>query len=190
MTCSFLRKTYCLLVLGLLLSALGGAVSAQTMLEQIHGLAFTPDGKGIMVPAHTGFMVYRARRWKNLLDTPQQFTSVSVTHDAAYASGRRASDLAPPQAGGLLKSTDGGRNWRQLSEFGEADFPLMAAGFRSNAVFLISTAPNSRMPLPGLYYTLDDGKTWQSAAAQGLPASIASIAVHPTDARTVAIGAA
>jgi len=190
MTCSFLRKTHCLLVMGLLLSAPGGAVLAQTMLEQIHGLAFTPDGKGIMVPAHIGVMVYRAKRWNALLDTPQQFTSLSVTHDAAYASGRRASDPAPPQTGGLLKSTDGGRSWKQLFEFGEADVPLMAAGFRSSAVFLISTTPNSRMPLPGLYHTLDDGKTWQSAAAQGLPANIACIAVHPADARIVAIGAA
>lgn len=158
------------------------------MLEQIHGLAFTPDGKDIMVPAHTGFVVYRDRRWKNLTDAPQPVGSVAVTQSAAYATARRVSDSAPP-AGGLLKSVDGGRTWRPMSASGEADIRHMAAGLRSNAIYLISTAPTSGMPVPGLHYTRNDGKTWQRAAGQGLPANIASIAVHPADPRTVAIGA-
>jgi photosystem II stability/assembly factor-like uncharacterized protein len=134
-------------------------------------------------------MVYAAKRWKNLMGTPQQFGGVSVTQDAAYATARRVSEPAPPQAGGLLKSTDGGRTWRPIAESGEADFPQMAAGFRSNAVYLVSAAPAPQMPLPGLYHTRDDGKTWQRAVALAQPASITSIAVHPADPRTVAIGA-
>ena len=188
MTHTFLRKPYLLLVLGLLLSAAAGAVSAQTVLEQIHALAFTADGKGIIVPTSGGLMTYREGRWKNLQDAPPEFTSFSLTRNAAYGSERRAPDSTPSDAPGLMKSTDGGLTWKPLAASGEADFRLMAAGFRSNAVYLITTAPNSRMPQPGLYHTQDDGKTWQSAAARALPARVTSIAVHPTDPRTVAIG--
>jgi photosystem II stability/assembly factor-like uncharacterized protein len=87
-----------------------------------------------------------------------------------------------------MKSTDGGRVWTQLALPVEAHFRLMAAGFRSNAVYLINTAPRSLVPQPGFYHTQDDGESWQSATAHELSSSITSIAVHPAEPRTLAIG--
>lgn len=63
----------------------------------------------------------------------------------------------------------------------------MAAGYRSNAVYVVNPEANSRMPQPGIYSTRDDGKTWKRSAAKGLSERIAGIAVHPTDAGTVAM---
>ena len=40
----------------------------------------------------------------------------------------------------------------------------------------------------GLYYTLNDGVEWQRAAARGLGYWAHSLAVHPADARIVAVG--
>jgi len=184
---AFLRKPCLLLALGLLISAAAGAGSAQAVLEQIHGLAFTPDGKGIMVPAQTGLVVYRDGRWRNLQDVRYDFRALAVTRNAIYASGGRGLDSPPSGAPGLMKSTDGGLTWKQLTPSGESDFRLMAAGFQSNAVYLVNSAPSAIMPQPGLYHTQDDGASWQSAEAHGLSSRITSVAVHPTAPRTVAI---
>lgn len=186
-TRSFAHKA-CLVVL-FLLSAAGGVVSAQTILDEIHGIAFTPDGNGIMLPTQSGFMVYRARRWNNLEGARRPFGGVSVTQDAIYATERRGNGAVPPRTRGLLRSSDGGRTWRSIYDADEAEFAHMAAGSRNNAVYLVSTVPTALMREPGLYRTQDEGKTWQHAAAQDLPATIASIAVHPADPRIVAIGA-
>ena len=187
MTCSFLRERCLVLALGLLLSAAAGAVSAQMALQQIRGLVFTADGTGIMLPAHTGLMLYRDGHWRPLPDVPHELRALAVTKNAIYAIGRLGRDLPLLDTRGLMKSTDGGLTWKQLTPSRESDFRLMAAGFQSNAVYLINTVPNPLMPQPGLYHTQDDGASWQRAAAHDLSSKITSIAVHPTDPRTVAV---
>lgn len=186
MTRLLLRRPCLLLILGLLLAAAGGAVSAQTVLQQIHGLVFAPDGKGLMVLAHTGLVVYRDGRWSNLLNAPHAFRALAPTRNAIYASGRRAPDAPPSDPTGLTKSTDGGLTWKQLALPAGVDFSLMAAGFQSNAVYLVNSTPDSLVA--GLYQTQDDGASWQSAAALGLSSPITSIAVHPAEPRTLAMG--
>ena len=91
---------------------------------------------------------------------------------------------------GLMKSTDAGKSWQPLGLSGESDFHLMAAGYRSNAVYVVNPQANSRMPQPGIYFTQDDGKTWKRSEARGLSERITSIAVHMTDLKTVALGTA
>ncbi len=182
MTHSFPRKRWLLLTLGLLLSAAAGAVLAQMAVQQIRGLVFTADGTGIMLPADTGLVLYRDGRWRHLAVVPNELRALALTKNAMYAIGRLGLDS------GLMKSTDGGVTWKQLTRSGESDFRLLAAGFQSNAVYLINTVPNPLMQQPGLYHTQDDGASWQRAAAHELSSNITSIAVHPADPRTVAVG--
>ena len=49
-------------------------------------------------------------------------------------------------------------------------------------------SPNSRLPQPGLYYTTDDGKHWRAAKQAGIVGSPASLAVHPSQDKVVALG--
>lgn len=78
--------------------------------------------------------------------------------------------------------------WQQLGLTGEADFHLMAAGWRSKAVYVINENANSRMPRPGLYVTRDDGKSWMRAAANGVESQVLALAAHPGDPAVVALG--
>lgn len=57
-----LRNALLLFVL-LALTGTAGTLRAETILHHVHGLSFTPDGKSLMVPAHTGLAVYRDGRW-------------------------------------------------------------------------------------------------------------------------------
>lgn len=167
----------------------GSVARAEPILHHVHGLAFTPNGDALIVPAHFGIAVYRDGRWNRAPGPLHDFMGFSVTHQAIYTSGHPAPGSALRNPLGLMKSVDGGKTWRPLGLMGEADFHEMAAGYRTNVVYVVNTEPNSRMPRAGLYYTTDDGKSRKRSAAAGLSGQVINIAAHPTEAGTVAAAA-
>ena len=160
---------------------------AEPLLFHVHGLAFSPDGKELLVPAHAGLAVYRDDGWSEVNGPIHDFAGFSLTERAIYASGHPPPGSSLPDPLGLVKSTDLGRNWVSLALGGEADFHFIAAGYRSNAIYVRSTAANSAMPVPGLHLSVDDGKTWRRQTARGLEGEVFGIAAHPQDARTLAV---
>ncbi len=166
----------------------GPLAGAEPILHHVHGLAFAPDGKALLVPAHTGLAVYRDNRWSLAPGPAHDFMGFSVANAAIYTSGHPAPGSPLRNPLGLMKSMDGGKTWRSLGLMGESDFHEMAAGYQTNIVYVVNTEPNSRMPHPGFYFTTDDAKTWKRSAAAGVSAQVISIAAHPTEAGTVALG--
>jgi len=63
----------------------------------------------------------------------------------------------------------------------------MGTSWNSNAIYVWNPAPNSRMQQPGLHYTLNDGLAWKRAAARGIDGNPYAVAVHPDDAKSVAL---
>ncbi len=166
-----------------------GAMSAQAagvQMMHVHGLAFSPDGSKLYVPDHHGVAVHAAGRWSVMPGQPDDYMGFAITRAALYSSGHPAPGSNAVNPLGLVKSTDGGRTWRSLGLQGEADFHVMTAGYASGAVYALAMESNSRMPVPGLYGTTDDGHNWMHAAAQGLQGQVFALAAHPTDPRIVA----
>ncbi len=165
-------------------SALG---QGGTTLTHVHGLAYSPDGKRLMVPSHHGLAVYENGKWAKAQGPQHDYMGFAATGKSLYSSGHPApgSGLANPF--GVIRSRDGGKTWEKLGLEGETDFHLLATSWNSNAVYVWNPAPNSRMKSPGLHYTLDDVATWKRAAAQGLAGDPRAIAVHPDDPKTAAV---
>jgi len=161
--------------------------SAEPILHHVHGLAFTPDGGALVVPAHIGLAVYRDGRWSLAPVPAHDFMGFSAANNAIYSSGHPAAGSPLRNPLGLIKSTDGGKTWKQLSLYGEADFHDIAVGHRTNVVYVISSGANSQMPEAGIYYTTDEGKTWKPSELGGIISPITGIAAHPNDPRTVAV---
>ena len=152
-----------------------------------HGLAFSPDGKALLAPTHTGLAAYEDHAWWQVSGPAQGFSGFSVAERAIYSSGHSpASDGGTPA--GLMRSLDGGRTWQALVLAGEADFHLLAAGYRSGAIYVLNARPNAAMAAAGLFATRDEGKTWNRAAARGLVGQIHALAAHPKDPAIVAAG--
>ena len=168
------------------LPAIAASHRADALLFHVHGLSFSSDGKALIVPSHTGLAVYRDGRWSEASEFTRDITGFSVTERAMYASGHPATDARRAAYFGLLKSTDEGKSWQPLALAGEADFHVLAAGFRSRAIYVVSPLANSLMPKPGLHVTHDEGKTWRRAAARGLFGELYGLAAHPAEAATVA----
>ena len=161
--------------------------SAEPILHHVHGLAFTPDGGALLVPAHIGLAIYRDGRWSSAPGPAHDFMGFSVAKNAIYTSGHPAPESPLRNPFGLMKSPDGGKTWQRLGLHGEADFHDIAAGYRTNVVYVISGGANSQMPEAGIYYTRNEGKTWKRSELGGIISPITGIAAHPSDPGTVAV---
>jgi photosystem II stability/assembly factor-like uncharacterized protein len=174
----------------LALVTLAGAARANepVTLMHVHGLSYTAEGKQLMIPSHHGLAIYANGRWSKAPGPAHDYMGFAATRDALYSSGHPAPGSGFVNPFGLIRSRDGGKTWQKLGLEGESDFHLLATSHGTNGIFVFNTAPNSRMRNPGIHYTLDDGMKWQAAAGKGLRGELATLAVHPSDARIVAVG--
>ena len=157
-------------------------------LHHVHGLSYSADGKQIFIPSHHGLAVYSGGRWAMAAGPAHDYMGFSATQQFFYSSGHPAPGTGLINPFGLLKSGDGGRTWSKLGLEGEADFHILATSHGTNAVYVYTHAPNSRMSKPGIYSTVNDGLAWKRAESKGLGGELSTLAVHPVDNRIVAAG--
>lgn len=170
-----------------LLMPAGARAGSPVLLTHSHGLAYSADGKQLIIPSHQGLAVYADGRWSVAAGPAHDFMTLAASRNALYSSGHPApgSGLADPM--GLIKSTDGGKTWRRLGLHGEADFHTLAASRGARVVYVANRQPNSRMRRTGIHSTLDDGVRWRRAQVQGLGGPIHQLAVHPSNPHVVAV---
>jgi hypothetical protein len=164
------------------------AAASEMAFPHVHGLTYDGAGKRLYVAVHDGLIVYRGGRWARGPEPRHDFMGFSGTRKFFFSSGHPApgSDLVNPL--GLMQSADGAKTWTKRGLLGESDFHLLAAGFEDDAIYVYSPEPNSKMKSPGFYYSVNQGFTWQAAAAAGLRGQPIALAVHPTDPAIVAVG--
>jgi photosystem II stability/assembly factor-like uncharacterized protein len=165
--------------------ALSASAHAQVTLVHVHGLAYSPDGKRIMIPSHLGLAFYENGKWSKAPGPEHDYMGFSATSGAIYSSGHPAAGANLVNPFGLLRSKDGGRTWDKLGLEGESDFHVMATSWNTHAIYVWNAAPNSRMKEPGLYSTRNDGLLWTRTAARGIEGNPYALAVHPDDAKAV-----
>lgn len=168
-------------------SVLAAPVHAQVSLTHVHGLAYSPDGKRLMVPSHHGLAVYEKGRWSKAPGPAHDYMGFAATGKGLYSSGHPAPGSGLVNPFGLMRSRDGGRTWQKLAFEGESDFHLLATSWNGNAVYVWNEEPNSRMRRPGLHLTRDEGSTWKPARSAGLDGKPRALAVHPHDPSLIAI---
>ncbi len=173
----------------LLLSLFAAAANAQVTLVHVHGLSYSGDGKRLMIPSHFGLAIYENGKWSKAPGPEHDYMGFSATASQVYSSGHPAPGTNLVNPFGLLRSQDGGKTWEKLALEGESDFHVMATSWNTNAVYVWNPAPNSRMKQPGLHYTRNDGFSWTRVAAKGIQDNPYALAVHPDDAKSVALAA-
>jgi hypothetical protein len=156
-------------------------------LTHVHGLAYSADGKRLIVPSHDGLAVFEGGRWSKEPGPPHDYMGFSAAGRSIYSSGHPAPGSGMANPFGLVRSTDGGKTWQSLGLHGESDFHLLATSWNAGAIYVWNPAPNSRMGRPGLHYTLNEGLAWQMAEGSGLEGDPRALAVHPDKPALVAM---
>lgn len=156
-------------------------------LTHVHGLAYSADGKQLMIPSHHGLAVYSNGKWSKAPGPQHDYMGFSATAKSLYSSGHPAHGSGLVNPFGLMRSRDGGKTWDKLGLEGETDFHLLATSWNTNAIYVWNPAPSSRIKAPGLHYTLNDGFTWERATSVGLSGEPRALAVHPDDPATAAV---
>ncbi|QHJ70922.1 F510_1955 family glycosylhydrolase [Planococcus halotolerans] len=157
-------------------------------LMHIHGLGFSGDGAGLYVPSHDGLKVFENGLWDEASAEPHDYMGFVMVDDGFYSSGHPGPGSSLKNPVGVVKTTDMGKTLEMLDLYQEVDFHGMAVGYKSHAIYVINPQANSRMDDIGLYYSTDDTETWTKSEMTGLQGPVFSIAVHPTDDATVALG--
>lgn len=156
-------------------------------LTHVHGLAYSADGKRLMIPSHHGLAVYANGQWSKAPGPQHDYMGFSATAQYLYSSGHPAPASGLVNPFGLIRSRDGGKTWDRLGLEGETDFHLLATGWNTNAIYVWNPAPSSRMRAPGLHSTRNDGLVWKAAHAAGLEGAPRALATHPDDPAVVAV---
>jgi hypothetical protein len=168
-------------------AAIAATAQPPVTLTHVHGLAYSADGKRLMIPSHHGLAVYEAGKWKVAPGPQHDYMGFAATAKHLYSSGHPAPGSGMVNPFGLIRSRDGGRTWDKLGLEGETDFHLLATSWNTGAIYVWNPAPSSRMRAPGLHWTRNDGFLWKPARAAGLEGAPRALAVHPDDAATVAV---
>ncbi|MCQ6269369.1 exo-alpha-sialidase [Pseudarthrobacter sp. R1] len=133
--------------------------------SHVHGLSANGQTGQVLMATHDG-----------LFDvTKSPATKIGATNDLMgfttggaqgpfYASGHPGPGSDLPEPMGLLKSSDGGKTWEQLSRQGESDFHAM------------TTVKSGIVAFDGTLRTSPDGRTWKTVSAGWKPAVLAG---HP-----------
>lgn len=155
----------------------------------IHGLGFTSSGEKIYVPAHDGLKVFQNGIWKKASGEGNDYMGFSMVNDGFYSSGHPGTNSSKKNPLGIVKSTDMGKSLDILDLYGVIDFHGLAVGYNTHAIYAINPEANSKMKDTGLYYSLDDTKTWNKSEMKNMEGQLSAIAVHPSNEKVVALSA-
>lgn len=167
---------------------LAGCAKENVSLNHIHGLGYTSDGKTLMIPAHTGLVSYSEDKWSQAEAQEHDYMGFVMVDKGFYSSGHPGLDSKLENPLGIVKSEDMGKTITTLGLQGESDFHLMAASYKTHAIYVFNHAPNSMMDAMGLYFSQDDAATWVRSQMNGISGEPIALATHPTDEKVVVVG--
>lgn len=152
--------------------ATGASGTAGSMMpgSHVHGLAVSGETSQVLLATHDGLFDVTTTPAKKIGETNDLMGFTPGPSDGVfYASGHPGPGSDLPNPMGLIKSSDGGKTWEQLSRQGESDFHALA------------TTQSGIVAFDGTLRTSTDGRAWSTVAADFAPAVLAG---HP-DSNTV-----
>lgn len=130
--------------------------------SHIHGISVNPRTEQILLATHEGlFDMSQSPAVKKGDTLDLMGFAAAADNGVFYASGHPGPGSDLPNPLGLIRSTDGGTTWEQLSRQGESDFHAL------------TTTKSGLVGYDGTLRTSPDGHTWSVAAAGFVPASLA-----------------
>ena len=132
--------------------------------SHVHGLTVNGETSQVLLATHDGLFDVTKQPASKIGGTNDLMGFTAGKDGVFYASGHPGPGSDMPNPLGLIKSTDGGKTWEELSRQGESDFHAM------------TTTKSGIIAFDGQLRSSPDGKTWDTVAAAFAPAALAG---HP-----------
>ncbi|MEO5316788.1 exo-alpha-sialidase [Pseudarthrobacter sp. CC12] len=130
--------------------------------SHVHGLSVNSETGQIMLATHEGlFDISKSTSVQIGPSIDLMGFTAAMDEGVFYASGHPGKDSTMPNPLGLLKSSDGGKTWAQVSRQGESDFHAL------------TTTKSGFVGFDGTMRASTDGTTWKTVAAGFAPAVLA-----------------
>ena len=147
----------------------------------VHGLGVNPKDGALFVASHTG--LFRAAKGETtterVADRYQDTMGFTVIGpDRFLGSGHPDGREGLPPFLGLIRSTDAGETWQEVSLMGDADFHVLEAS--GSLVYGFGSDYSTREPR--FLVSENDGEDWKR---RPLPGGIISLVISPDDPRHV-----
>ena len=147
----------------------------------VHGLGVNPKDRALFVATHTGLFrapegEQTAERVADRYQDTMGFTVVGP--DRFLGSGHPDAREGLPPFLGLIRSTDAGETWREVSLMGQVDFHVLEA----SGSHVYGFGSDYETQDVQLLVSTDRGRSWKKRAP---PAPLFSLAISPDDARRV-----
>lgn len=128
----------------------------------VHGLSVNSETGQVLLATHDGLFDVSKKPATKIGATNDLMGFTAAMDDGVfYASGHPGSDSTLPNPLGLIKTTDGGRTWEELSRQGGSDFHALTA-IKSGIV-----------GYDGSLRTSADGRAWKTVDTAFQPAALA-----------------
>ncbi|MEV8144644.1 F510_1955 family glycosylhydrolase [Specibacter sp. NPDC078709] len=128
----------------------------------VHGISVDPESTRILLATHDGLYDATKKTALKVSDTID-LMGFTVTDDPKtfYASGHPGAGSSLPNPVGLIRSTDAGKTWQEISLGGQSDFHALTASGGGLVAF------------DGQLRTSHDGVTWENSTTTFTPAVLA-----------------
>lgn len=149
--------------------------AAHESYAHVHGLGVNPADGALLVATHDGLFRSAAGELnaKRVGDSQQDIMGFSVTgSDTFIGSGHPSLGQGGPPNLGLIRSTDAGETWANVSLLGSADFHILRASAKT--IYGLNGMSGE------LLVSEDAGATWDE---RELPPDVVDIAVNPARPR-------
>lgn len=192
------------------------APAAEAAVSHVHGISVDPVSTKILLATHDGLFDATAKTPVKVSDSTIDLMGFTATGEpnVFYASGHPGPESSLPNPVGLIRSTDAGKTWQQVSRGGQSDFHALTVSGGGLVAFdgqlrtstdgtswtndeatfvpaMLAGSPASTVVLAtteaGLQRSTDHGKTWRHVTG-GPVVQFAAIATPAAKAPTEAVG--
>lgn len=188
---SILRWVWMISLIGFLLTGVNKFFDSQNneavKLSHFHGMGYSTDGQRLIMAEHHGLMVYASGRWSDGLGDNNDYMGFSMYDQGFYSSGHPPLDSNLKNPFGVIRSLDEGKNLEPLAYYGQIDFHLLTVGYKSHTLYIYNPQSLKEMD-QGLFYSMDEGKSWVKSEAAGVSGEIKAIVAHPDQSSFVVVG--